>query len=621
MKFYIDQIILWLRNGNVRTLEFKPNKVNVITGDSSRGKTVIWSIIDYCLFASKANIPEEIVNENVEWYGIRFFINDKFFTIARKHLLPGEIVSDEYYFSGVGEVPEKPAKSIEDDEIKKFMDAEFGINPDLVVPYGGKKIRQGSKISLRYFLLFNSQDQNTITNSDTFFDKQTDLKNIEALQRIFDLAIGIDTPEQTLVREKLNELEQELKKVERKTIHFEKRRLTFHNDMQVLLNKAKEYQLISDNQSSIEDDISNLKKVVYELTEVAPSLEPNKYESLRKEKLEITKRIKKLKKFEKEYKEYKTVIENNMDSLKPIQYIYENYSELIKIEEIHTFIRQLNQELLTIKHAIKQKAPLQFDVSKRLKDLQKRLTEIDHQMQAQPAFYKTINNDVEKGILIGEIKTKFELFSEEEDQETTHESVNQLKNEIEQLRGKLGNREQRVTSIIRMLESIINTYLEQVGDALENYKGFKAAFDYKEKALFLQDPNSFHVSKVIGSSSNHMFLHLCLFLGLHESIIRQGVPFVPPFLFLDQPSRPYYDNNAKKATDKAKITIAMKLLNDFISKMNKECNAEFQFIVVEHIPKKIWENSNLQNFHLVETFLGDNKLIRDQDMLKTDDDK
>lgn len=616
MKFYIDQIILWMRNGNVRTLEFKPNKVNVITGDSSRGKTIIWSIIDYCLFASKPNIPEEIVNENVEWYGIRFFINDKFFTIARKHLLPGDIVSDEYYFSGVGEVPEKPAKSIEDDEIKKFMDAEFGINPDLIVPYGGKKIRQGSKISLRYFLLFNSQDQNTITNSDTFFDKQTDLKGIETLQRIFDLAIGIDNPEQTLVREKLNELEQELKKVERKTAQLVKQKQTFQDDMQLLLNKAKEYQLISDNPSDEKDDIENLRKVVYELTEAAPSLEPNKYEALRKEKLELTKRIKKLKKFEKEYKEYKAVVENNMDSLKPIQYIYENFSELIRVEEIHTFIRQLNQELLTVKHAINQKAPLQFDVSKRLKVLQKRLEEIDRLMKTQPAFYKTINNDVEKGILIGEIKTKFELFSEEVDEEVADESISQLKKDIEQLKGKLGNREQRLTSVIRMLESIVNEYLVEVGDALENYQGFKAAFDYKEKALFLQDPKSFYVSRVIGSSSNHMLLHLCLFLGFHESIIRQQVPFVPPFLFLDQPSRPYYDNNAKKATDKAKITIAMRLLNNFISKMNKEWDAEFQFIVVEHIPKKIWQNNNLSNFHLVETFLGDNKLIRDQDMLK-----
>jgi predicted ATP-binding protein involved in virulence len=47
MKFYIQKIVLWLNNGKRRDIEFLPNKVNVITGDSSTGKTEILDIIDY----------------------------------------------------------------------------------------------------------------------------------------------------------------------------------------------------------------------------------------------------------------------------------------------------------------------------------------------------------------------------------------------------------------------------------------------------------------------------------------------------------------------------------------------------------------------------------------------
>ena len=38
MNFSIIKIVLWLKNGRVREIEFKPNKVNIITGGSHTGK-------------------------------------------------------------------------------------------------------------------------------------------------------------------------------------------------------------------------------------------------------------------------------------------------------------------------------------------------------------------------------------------------------------------------------------------------------------------------------------------------------------------------------------------------------------------------------------------------------
>ena len=71
MKFYFDNLVLFLKNGKKRTLTFLPGKINVITGDSNTGKTAILAIIDYCLFSSTHDISESIINENVEWYGIK----------------------------------------------------------------------------------------------------------------------------------------------------------------------------------------------------------------------------------------------------------------------------------------------------------------------------------------------------------------------------------------------------------------------------------------------------------------------------------------------------------------------------------------------------------------------
>ena len=52
MNLYIESIKLWFKGFSEDVLKtvtypFKPNKINVITGDSSTGKSSILGIIDY----------------------------------------------------------------------------------------------------------------------------------------------------------------------------------------------------------------------------------------------------------------------------------------------------------------------------------------------------------------------------------------------------------------------------------------------------------------------------------------------------------------------------------------------------------------------------------------------
>ena len=49
MNFYIAKIRLWFKHDQgTRDLDFFQDKVNVITGDSSTGKSSVLKIIDYC---------------------------------------------------------------------------------------------------------------------------------------------------------------------------------------------------------------------------------------------------------------------------------------------------------------------------------------------------------------------------------------------------------------------------------------------------------------------------------------------------------------------------------------------------------------------------------------------
>jgi hypothetical protein len=110
-----------------------------------------------------------------------------------------------------------------------------------------------------------------------------------------------------------------------------------------------------------------------------------------------------------------------------------------------------------------------------------------------------------------------------------------------------------------------------------------------------------------------MFLHLIQFLALHEVAINRRSAFVPSFLVLDQPSRPYYGGKDKtsltrdKHSDDAKISAAFGLLDNFTKRMNSEYQTEFQMIVFEHVPTSLL--SGMSHIHLVEEFRDGNALI------------
>ena len=228
MKFDLKHIILWLKNGKKRTLDFENNKVNIITGKQSTGKSTIIEIIDYCFFASSKNMPEgEIIDKNVEWYGVNFGINDKNFTIARHQ----NIDLKKYYFSSDGTIPKTPIDNFKEENLKNIVDTEFSIDANVVFPYGGKETKKDSKISPRYFMLFNTQRRDTLSHQDTLFDKQSGAKNIryiEALQRIFDIALGISSIENLVKIEKLKEKEKELIKLQTKQNSYLKKEGSFY---------------------------------------------------------------------------------------------------------------------------------------------------------------------------------------------------------------------------------------------------------------------------------------------------------------------------------------------------------------------------------------------------------
>ena len=619
MKFYIKSLILWFNNGaESRKLIFEPNKVNVITGGSGTGKSSILSIIDYCLLSTDAKIIDEVINENVSWYGLDFNINEKDFTIVRKHP-EKQIGSKEVYFSSNGIIPEQPEQNNDITYIKTAIEKEFGIDETLKIPFGGKYISAGSKISYRYFLLFNTLSEDTIAHTNIFFDFHLYDKDkyIEALERIFYLAIGVDDVKNVLAKEKIDSLEKELQKIEKKKKSLDKEERLFGDKILQLMKQAQEYDLIERKLFTIEEGYDRLVQLVTFFKTANYSTNMHQVDDLNKQKRSIWRKIRNLERFNDEYDEYKKNLKTDYDSLKPIEYLKENFEELIPTIELKTFLNTLESSLFKIKSEISNKKTLSSNIKTEISNLKSQVSQIDLELSKLPTSTKDYTDEAQKFIFIGEMKSQLNFYQDKWNIEDELADTAGIEEQIDDLKKIISNTQEKRRIVLSNLEDSIQKYYN-LSKSMGVYENYKIFFDVKEKNLKVIKPKEIQAQRTIGSKSNYMFLHLFLFLGLHDHFISLEHSYVPQLLVLDQPSQPYYESERAKNInsdelveddDKNKLLDAFKLLNQFISIINEDYSTDFQIILLEHAPERYWTENNLNNFHLVENFRNGNALI------------
>ena len=188
--------------------------------------------------------------------------------------------------------------------------------------------------------------------------------------------------------------------------------------------------------------------------------------------------------------------------------------------------------------------------------------------------------------------------------------VDELQEQIDSL--SVDDVQSRRDAVLSLVNEIAAQLLKKTKDALDNYSNWHPEFVYAKKRLRLRKPRSSLIENV-GSSSNHMFMHLLHFLSLHEAAIAEKSPFIPAFLIIDQPSRPYYPPEKPKdevqlvSEEHALVRLAFELLNDFVTTIKSVHNQDFQMIVFEHVTAEAFQG--LENINVLPEFRGIERLI------------
>lgn len=609
MKFGIDTIRLWSHHGETRSVDFERGRINVLSGRSNRGKTSLLHIIDYCLLSSSHNIPHDVINDTVAWYAIKFYINDKEFAIARKSP-HAQTVSDKLYFSSIGVLPDQPFPNATSDDIKAILQTEFSLDSSVVL-YGGRGVRYGTQVSFRYFLLFNTISEDIITNTAAYFDHQQEDRYRVALPRVLDLGLGIDSLENIAQRERRDDLKRIIEKLEKKKVVISGGRHLFESEALKLAATAAEYGLIEKVPKVVTIDF--LKEIVKDVpTPNASGEDAKRLSSARSKMFEINRRMRRLREFSDEHKQYKVALKVTQDSLKPLHTLLQQSSELLKTEVFHDLIDSLNVDLRALKAATATRQPVDTQVTAMMDDLLEQKAEQQRIIDSLPKEQKSFEDTIQLVKFVTRIETKLETYSRVES-----DSPEDYDAQINKLNAELAAMEVIDVASVRdgtvgQINDVSLALLSEAAAAMDNYASFLTSFNYEAKKLQLRRPKSSFIENV-GSSSNHMFLHLFMFLALHEVAISKGGEFVPSFLFIDQPSRPYYgeekimDEVHLKNSDQAKVSQAFELLGNFVTRMQKQHSTEFQMIVLEHVPVELFQK--VANVTVLPEFRGKNALI------------
>ncbi len=610
MNFGFDSITLWSRSGERRSLTFFRNRINVLSGESHTGKSALLDVIDYCFLASSHKLPDSIINENVEWYGLKFYVNDKTYALARKSPR-GNAVSDDYYFSSIGIVPDVPAVNAREDDIREILEAEFKIDGKVTIPYGGSALRANSKVSFRYFFLFNTISEDIITNSKVFFDKQSEDRYREALPRIFDMALGIDDLANMAARERKEALEKELARIERRNSQLRPGRDDFDNEIREIAAKAAEYGIFDGNPKTISREV--VRRAINDAASAETGRALSRHAEASAELSSVERRLRKLKQFTLEYRAYKETLKGAEDSLLPIEQLIKQAPTLVKSEIFDDLISSLKADLLAVKKSTATKQPVDGQIGTMVRALELERAKLELELAGLPQEPLSFATEREKWLFVGEAKGRFRAYEAAAPLTMSSEATvptDELQRQIDAI--EVRDVDETRAAVISMINEIAQGYLADTRNALANYSTYQTDFAYSEKRLRLRKPRSSLIENV-GSSSNHMFLHLLQFLALHEVAISHESPFVPSFLIIDQPSRPYYPDEKPKDdvvlnnSDSEKVSIAFRLLNDFVGHMNEEYKTEFQMIVFEHVPKTTF--AGMDYVHLLPEFRNGEALI------------
>ncbi len=647
MEFKIKAIILWPKNQelNLRIIPFVNDKINVITGDSSRGKSALISIIDYCLGSSKCSIPTGLIREVTDWFGIIVQMKNKQLLLARKE--PGiEQVSNEMYKRESHEVtvPDILESNCNKRDVIDILNQHSKLTKiDFTFDDNQSGFTQSA--SFRDLISLNFQPQHIVANPYALFYKADTYQNKEKLITIFPYILGAIDDDTLELKEELKLLRKKEKTLSKELSQREKMVDNWLNEIKNYYNIAHELGLLTDNnidKSDWEYDnyINKLEKAIDNLNrDKLPLIEEGATSKIAQQQTQLKEVEYKLSSKIQREKEKLFLIQNVREAtndygnavisqnqrLQSVNWFVRNFEETTKCpfcESEHNSSRKYLNSLEVLKHQLNDIGNNIADSHKvfgrEVSALKENILELESKINENRREQKRLeieNNEIKSQRqtlnsiyrFSGRLEEALKNYKEISDDSVLRTELQELRDKISIISKKVNEVQirQKTESILKKINAKISFYAQILN---AEYATESICLDIKNLTVkFTSNNGREDYLWEIGSGHNFMSYHLAVMLSVHEYLISiEPKNKIPNFLIFDQPSQVYFPELKEDNNMSQKDLIRVEKIFEVFARFLERTKSYTQIIVLEHAGENAW-NKNKAGVKMIKRWRDEEK--------------
>lgn len=619
MSLQIVKIILYSKQGEVRELDFRLGRLNIITGASKTGKSAIVDIVDYCTGRSECLVADGRIRDHVAWYAILFQMGDGQIFVARRNPGSGERTHGDVYLERGSSISIPAAgnlvKNTTVNALEKFLGAAIGISENENRPSGFT--RPPLEATFRHALLFCIQDQNDIDSKQRLFHRQGEDFMSTAIKDTLPYFLGAYDEDHLLKQAHLDQARRDLRILERQIRDVEVVDTNSFPRARALMDEAKGIGLIDDRvtATTYEATLDILKRaaaesvlrdemVIADENEILASLRAER-QGLRNELEQVNAEIRSTRNFTTESNGYEREAKEQRARLSSVGLMQadgdHNECPVCKshLAEPVPTVNQINDALKTLSLQLETVEAENPRLLQRLASLeteagliQQRLQENQQRIAARVKENELLKTQQDAYILqartVGKITQYVESVS-------TSETSNSLRTQLDLARSRVSVLEQELDP--ETARERLDTFLNFVGRYMTDYST-RLDLEHRGSQLRLDIRNLTVIADTLsgpvplfrmGSGENWVGYHVLAHLALHKWFRQKERP-VPGFLFFDQPSQAHYPPekdvdgsiDALANEDQTAVTELFQL----IYSVANDIAPELQVIVMDHADLK-----------------------------------
>lgn len=568
MKAYIKYIGILDNYNNIHGLSLDEG-LNIITGRSSTGKSALINIFDYCMGATRNNVPHGIISNNAKLYFLVLNVNDKFITLAREAKKNSrgffKFESDATPISSYNNEYFSQEYFIALEEYIREIGSVFGLTISDIgtIDQDTQKSKKGHP-SVRNMMSFMLQHQNLIANNQALFYRFDDSERRERVIEEFKIFLGLVDQTYFILMQKVDAIKNQIRRIERSISSFNQQ-LQCH--IPYLDEQREQYLAITGQElfpNTTSEQILHTPALYRDkIIEYVPQINSESasyqqtYEHLRLrqnellgEKRDLVLKLSDINSSIKTIHAYR----EKMSSVKPVTHAYKQTSccpfcgkpsDSTQNAEnsLTTAINWLNKELRETPSLFKSYLPKREELKDKINSIDIQIRDIARRIDA----IKEINIRLQKNRSLEEQSTAilsnvqnellWVISEQENDWESKKNDYLKEKDQVESYIKDHYNLQERMQEIAENINIGMNAIAPLF--AFE-YSPIKLEFDLQRFELYcIMDNEKVYLSSM-GSGANWLYSHICLFLSLLKLFVSEDKCVIPPILFIDQPSQVYF---------------------------------------------------------------------------------